>query len=429
MAQVTASNLVIPDDPSSSKLNYIPALIAMAMLYFMLGFITVLNDTLVPFFKMGFTLTYAQSSLVQFYFFLTYGLMSIPAGRIVEKIGYKNGAVLGFFLAAIGALLFFPAAILNQYYLFLGALFVIAIGIVLLQVAANPYIIALGPARTASSRFTLIQGVGSIGTTTAPIFGAYFILARFEESHASSDAIKYPYLFIALFILAIAFILYQLRLPVIKFAAQQATDVNTQEKKNIFSFRNFKLGVPAIFLYVGADVAMGTFLTNYIANRISISEIEANASFSIYYGCMLVGRFIGAWVLKFIQPSKVLTFCAIVAIIFIATSITTAGYLSVYTMLGVGLCSSIMFATIFSLSVHGLGAYNTRASGILSTAIVGGAVISYLQGTLIDNYSWEVAFALLILCYGYVLFYGLNGYKVNEASLNANEVELFNGKR
>ncbi len=413
MALISPGNVVVADDSASSQHNYTPALIAMAVLYFMMGFITVLNDTLVPFFKMGFTLTYAQSSLVQFYFFLTYGVMSIPAGRIVEKIGFKHGMVLGFFIAAIGALLFFPAAILNQYYLFLGALFIIAIGIVLLQVAANPYITVLGPARTASSRLTLIQGIGSIGTTTAPIFGAYFILAGFKESHASSDAVKFPYLFIAFFLLVIAFVVFRLNLPVIKPASVPGAAPDLPEKRSIFSFRNLKFGVLAIFFYVGAEVAIGTFLTNYISAKVNISESEANSYVSVYWGSMLVGRFLGSWILNFIQPSKVLTFCAVLALIFIGISINTTGYLSVYTMLGVGLCNSIMFAIIFSLSVHGLGSYTTKASGILSTAIAGGAIVSYLQGVLIDHYSWQIAFALPLVCYAYILFYGINGYRVN----------------
>src|SRR5690606_13346638 len=175
MANIPAQQIIIEESHDSSKPNYMPALISLAVWYFMMGFMTCLSDTLVPFFKQGFTLTYAQSSLVQFYFFLTYGIMSIPAGRIVERVGYKNGMVLGFGIAAFGAVLFFPAAIMHQYYVFLAALFIVAIGIVLLQVAANPYITALGPAKTASSRLTLIQGLGSVGTTVAPLFGAYFI--------------------------------------------------------------------------------------------------------------------------------------------------------------------------------------------------------------------------------------------------------------
>lgn len=410
MAVMSANKPAATGAPATPGQSYTPALVAMAVLYFMMGFITVLNDTLVPFFKMGFTLTYAQSSLVQFYFFLTYGVMSIPAGRIVEKIGFKHGMVLGFFIAAIGALLFFPAAMLHQYYVFLGALFIIAIGIVLLQVAANPYITVLGPARTASSRLTLIQGIGSIGTTTAPVFGAYFILAGFEKSNASSDAVKYPYLFIALTLLLIAGIVYRLKLPVIPTAPAAGSGMKDQTK-SIFSFRNLKFGAIAIFFYVGAEVAIGTFLTNYITARVGIPESEANTYVSVYWGSMLAGRFLGSWILKFVQPSKMLALCAMLALIFISVSISTTGYLSVYTMLGVGLCNSIMFAIIFSLSVQGLGAHTTKASGILSTAIVGGAVVSYLQGVLIDHYSWEIAFALPLVCYAYILFYGLNGYK------------------
>ncbi len=190
MAGISSSHdLVKPDHTINEKVNYVPALFSLGVLYFMMGFITCLNDTLVPFFKKGFDLNYTSSSLVQFYFFLTYGLMSVPAGKIVQRIGYQKGMMMGFAIAAIGACLFFPAAVYHQYALFLGALFVLAIGIVLLQVAANPYITVLGPAETASSRLTLVQGVGSIGTTVAPLFGAHFILARLEEAGSSSDAV------------------------------------------------------------------------------------------------------------------------------------------------------------------------------------------------------------------------------------------------
>src|SRR5256885_400919 len=204
MATISIYEPVVIDADSPDKRNYGPALISLAVLYFMMGLITCLNDTLVPFFKKGFQLSYTQSSLVQFYFFLTYGVMSVPAGKIVEKTGYKNGMVLGFVIAAFGALLFFPASLYHQYILFLGALFIVAIGIVLLQVAANPYVTILGPARTASSRLTLVQGVGSMGTTVAPLLGSYFILSRLKEAGASSEAVRGPYLIIAALLLLIA---------------------------------------------------------------------------------------------------------------------------------------------------------------------------------------------------------------------------------
>ena len=413
MANIQVQQIILEEPINTTKPNYTSALITLAVLYFMMGFITCLNDSLVPFFKKGFTLTYSQSSLVQFYFFLTYGIMSIPAGKIVDRLGYKNGMVLGFSVAAFGAFLFYPAAVIHEYYLFLAALFVVAIGMVLLQVAANPYITVLGPAKTASSRFTLIQGVGSIGTTVAPLFGAYFILSRLQDASASSDAVKYPYLWIAALLLLIALIVSRLRLPDIRIAEAEE-NVEIVPKKSIFAFRNLKLGVWALFCYVGAEVCIGTFLTNYIADTLKISEGQANNYVAFYWGSMLVGRLIGAVLLKSIKPSSVLTYCAAAAIVLIAISVSTSGNLAVWSMIAIGLCNSIMFAIIFSLSVEGLGKYTNQASGILSTAIAGGAIISYSQGLLIDHFTWFIAFMLPLVCYLYILFYGINGYRYNK---------------
>lgn len=411
MANITTGDIVLSEPLEQEKQNYTPALVSLAVLYFMMGFITCLNDTLVPFFKMGFTLTYSQSSLVQFYFFLTYGIMSIPAGKTVERVGYKKGMVLGFSIAAFGAFLFFPASILHQYFLFLAALFIVAIGIVLLQVAANPYITILGPARTASSRLTLIQGVGSIGTTIAPLFGAHFILSRFQESNASSEAVRYPYLGIAALLICIAIVVSRLRLPAVKAGSASEIASSFRENKSIFSYRNLNFGVWAIFFYVGAEVSIGTFLTNYIADTLQIAEEEANKFVAFYWGSMLIGRLLGAILLKSLKPPYVLTVCAAMAILLIGISVSSTTYIAVWTMIAVGLFNSIMFATIFSLSVNGLGKYTTQASGILSTAIAGGAIISFSQGLLIDSFNWTIAFMLPLVCYIYILFYGINGYK------------------
>ena len=408
MANIPVQNIKV-SGTTLRKQNYTPALITLGVLYFMMGFITCLNDTLVPFFKKGFTLSYSESSLVQFYFFLTYGIASIPAGKVVEKVGYKKGMVLGFAIAACGALLFFPASVLHQYTLFLAALFVVAIGIVLLQVAANPYITILGPAKTASSRLTLIQGVGSLGTTVAPLFGAYFILAPLQSA-ASSDAVKYPYLCIAGLLIVIALIVSRLSLPFIRSVDDDAEE-SVISAGGIFSFRNLNLGVIAIFAYVGAEVSVGTFLTNYIAELLKITESNANSFVAFYWGSMLVGRLIGSILLKSVKASVVLSICAAAAVLLIFISISSMGYLAVWSMIAVGLCNSIMFAIIFSLSVNGLGKYTTQASGLLSTAIAGGAIISFCQGLLIDNSTWTVAFMLPLACYIYILFYGLNGYK------------------
>ena len=414
----TQQAVVVEGSLDQEKQSYTPALISLAVLYFMMGLITCLNDTLVPFFKSGFTLSYAESSLVQFYFFLTYGVMSIPAGKIVEKTGYKNGMVLGFSVAAFGALLFYPASVFHQYALFLAALFIVAIGIVLLQVAANPYVTILGPARTASSRLTLVQGVGSIGTTVAPILGSYFILSRLSESHASSEAVRYPYLGIAGMLILIAFVVFRLKLPKLKLRANLTPSFDHEAAKSIFSYRNLNFGILAIFMYVGAEVSIGTFLTNYISDTSGIDIKDANNYVAFYWGFMVIGRLIGAFLLKVIKPSYVLSICAAMSILLIGVSITSVGEIAVWSMILIGLFNSVMFAIIFSLSVNGLGSYTTQASGILSTAIVGGAIISFSQGLLKDNFTWQIAFLLPMLCYFYILFYGINGYKSKYSMLS-----------
>jgi len=388
------------------------AIITVAILYFMMGFITCLNDTLVPFFKRGFALSYSQSSLVQVYFFLTYGLVSVPAGKMVERIGYKKGIVSGLFMAAFGALLFFPASVFHRYELFLAALFILAIGIVTLQVAVNPYITILGPAKTASSRLAMIQGIGSLGTTVAPVLGSYFILSRLSESTISSDAVRYPYLGITSVLFLIACIVIKLQLPNLKYETTSAVSP-ANSSRGIFSFRNLNFGIWAIFAYVGAEVSIGTFLTNYIANILKIDEAQANAYVAFYWGSMLVGRFIGSAILKSIKPSVFLIINAFLAIIMILVSLNSSGSFAVWSMIAVGFFNSVMFAIIFSLSVNGVGKYTTQASGLLSTAIVGGALIPLIQGIVKDNFDWTMAFAVPVLCYAYILFYGANGYKSN----------------
>jgi len=373
-----------------------------------MGAITCLNDTLVPYFKSGFALSYSQSSLVQFYFFLTYGIASIPAGKLVERIGYKNGMVTGFSVAAIGAMLFYPASVFHQYFLFLGALFIIAIGIVLLQVAANPYVTILGPAKTASSRLTLIQGVGSLGTTVAPVFGAYFILSQLGYKHVGSEAVKLPYLGIALFLIIIALSVSRLNLPQIASAPE---DEGSGNSAGIFTFRNLNLGILGIFFYVGAEVSIGTFLTNYVADTLSIAVHDANAYVAFYWGSMLIGRLVGSVILRVLKPAMILCICATAAVILVLISINSSGLVAVWSMIAVGLFNSVMFAIIFSLSVDGLGTHSAKASGLLSTAIVGGAVISYTMGLMRDSFDWKIAFVIPLICYAYIMFYGVNGYK------------------
>jgi MFS transporter, FHS family, L-fucose permease len=411
MAVITPNNIKSVSVSTTEMRSYTPALISLAVLYFMMGFITCLNDTLVPFFKSGFNLSYSESSLVQFYFFLTYGVISVPAGKLVDKIGYKNGMVAGFFMAALGALLFFPASVFHVYGIFLAALFILAMGIVLLQVSANPYITMLGPAATASSRLTLIQGVGSIGTTVAPIFGSAYILSFIKSAPSSSDAVRIPYLVIGACLILIALIVWRLRLPVIGSDHTTHTSDSGGSARSVFSYRNLNYGIVAIFMYVGAEVSIGTFLTNYIVDKTHADAAVANNYVAFYWGGMLVGRLAGAILLRRVKPSAMLAILASVSVILIMVSLFSSGYFSAWAMILTGVCNSVMFAIIFSLSVNGLGKFTNTASGWLSTAIVGGAVSPFLIGVLKDHFSWQTAFSVPVVCYLYLLFYGVNGYK------------------
>ncbi|WP_423737259.1 sugar MFS transporter [Chitinophaga caseinilytica] len=410
MANVLSPEMSVHQGATPSSRNYLPALLSLAVLYFMLGFITCLNDTLIPYFKEGFTLSYTESSLVQFYFFAVYGIFSIPAGRIVSRIGFRKGMVTGFLVAAAGALLFYPAALLHAYYLFLAALFIVAVGIVFMQVSANPYIVVLGRPETASSRMNMIQSVGSVGTIVAPLFGAAVILPGMAAG--GSSAVKYPYAGIALLLVVIGAVLWRMKLPEVR-----PVEEGQAEGGSALGFRNLKLGALAIFFYVGAEVAVGSFLTNYIADTLAITEQEANRYVSFYWGAMLIGRLLGVGLLRVVRPERMLVINGLAAIAGIVVSMTSGGPLAVWALISVGLCNSVMFAIIFSLSVNGVGKHITQASGILSTAISGGAVIVVLQGWLIDSASWTTAFIIPILCYAYIVFYGIEGCKPRRSGL------------
>ncbi|HRP45400.1 MAG TPA: sugar MFS transporter [Ginsengibacter sp.] len=401
------------EESVKSGTEYRGALVSLCVLYLTMGFITSLNDTLVPFFKNKFSLSYSESSLVQFYFFLTYGLVSIPAGKMIERVGYKKGMVTGFLIAAMGAFLFLPAAFLQLYSVFLAALFVLAIGIVLLQVAANPYITLLGSPKTASSRLTFIQGLGSVGTTVAPVFGAYFLLSSKQNTSLSLKSVSYTYLVITILLVLVSLYVQRANLPVsgAKDKESKTLSSDRQAVKGLFSFRNLYFGVLAIFFYVGAEVSIGSYLTNYISDTVLTSERNANMYVAFYWGFMLIGRFLGALLLKKMKPSVLLSINAFAAIVLLSLSINSVGYFSIWSLIAVGFANSVMFAVIFSLSVNGVGSYAARASGLLSMAIVGGSLITFVMGIIKDNFSWQIAFIVPLVCYIYILFFGLSGYK------------------
>lgn len=400
--------------------NFRFALVALTSLFFMWGFITSLNDILIPHLKNVFDLTFTQAMLVQFCFFGAYFVMSVPAGKLVHQLGYKMGAVVGLVVAGVGALLFIPAASMQVYGLFLAALFVLASGVTLLQVSANPYVTVLGSAKTASSRLNLTQAFNSLGTTVAPAFGALLILAAVPEaSDAVSEAVheaetvKVPYLIIAGALFVLAAIFTMLKLPRLSDDATTDTsaDVAKGTRDSAWQYPHLVLGAVAIFMYVGGEVAIGSFLVNFLGEShiAGLAEHEAAHYVAYYWGGAMVGRFIGSAVMTKVNPSKVLAFNATAAVLMILLATFSSGKLAMFAILLVGLCNSVMFPTIFSLGVRALGAHTSQGSGILCMAIVGGALVPLVQGVVADSIGLQISFIVPAICYLYIVFYGLKG--------------------
>ncbi|TCI94829.1 sugar MFS transporter [Tenacibaculum sp. M341] len=429
---------------STTKKSYKSAFIFLTSLFFLWGFITVLVDSLVPRLKDVFELSYAQAVLVQFAFFLAYFVFSLPAGKLLSKIGYQKGIILGLVTMAVGCLLFYPASSSRIFAVFLIGYFTLAGGITILQVAANPYIALLGDEEGASSRLNLSQAFNSLGTTIAPIIGALFLLSDTvktsdeiallneveKQNYYINEAatVQKPFLLIAGFIGLLALVFFFIKLPKVI----EKTPVGGYAK--LLENKLMLMGALGIFLYVGAEVAIGSFLVNYFMDMnlatvvaenetmMSIANTIAklfNQSFSgkdpksllgvfvvFYWGGAMIGRFIGAYLTKILSPGKVLAMFASLAVFMIVVSIATTGLVSMWAILAVGLFNSIMFPTIFTLSLEGLGDLKAQASGLLCMSIVGGAIIPFIFGSLIDFIGFKLAFILVILCYGYIGFYG-----------------------
>jgi FHS family L-fucose permease-like MFS transporter len=418
---------------------------AMAMvttLFFMWGFVTCLNDILIPHLKTIFDLNYAAVMFVQFAFFSGYFVFAFPAGKIVEWIGYKPTMVAGLLTMAIGALLFVPAASVPSFGFFLAALVIVAAGMTALQVSANPYVSVLGPARTASSRLNLTQAFNSLGTTVAPFFGSALILAAEPKSmdeirrmspailHAyrlqEASSVKLPYLLIAAVLTALAITIALFKLPVISTESDvtKLEDPNTQTAIKLWKQRQLMLGVLGIFLYVGAEVSIGSFLVNYFSQPyIGAMTVKQAASYvSFYWGGAMIGRFIGSAVLQKLPTGRVLGSVAVVACGLVVFSMLSFGSVAMWAMILVGLFNSVMFPSIFTLGIAGLGARTGEGSGLLVAAIVGGAILPVIQGALADNPAIGIhhAFILPVLCYIYIAFYGFKGSKpVSLTSLGA----------
>ena len=428
--------------------SYRSSFILLTILFFLWGFITVLVDSLIPRLRELFTLTYFQAGLVQFAFFGAYFLLSVPASYILSKIGYKKGIILGLLTMALGCLLFYPAASYRVFGIFMLAYFILAAGITVLQVAANPFVAVLGSEEGASSRLNLSQAFNSLGTAIAPAVGALFILsdriktkdeiaaltgaAKDNYLTTEASAVQTPFLGLALFIVFIAGIFLFAKLP------KMISDENIGSYSEAFKNKNLMLGVLGIFFYVGAEVAIGSYLVNYFLDMNLVTVIKENSLMksiaesilnsgitesdnkaivgvfvTFYWSGAMIGRFIGAYLTKIMKPGNVLGIFATIAMILILISISSTGLLSMWSILAVGLFNSIMFPTIFALAINGIGSLKPKASGLLCTAIVGGAIIPPFFGLLTDYVGFKIALIFIMVCYGYILWYGIKNSKKN----------------
>ncbi len=411
--------------------SYSGSLSLLTTLFFIWGFITCLNDILIPHLKAVFTLSYTQAMLVQFCFFTAYFVVSVPSGYLLKKISYKAGIVMGLSVASLGCLLFYPAASQHCYALFLVALFVLASGITLLQVAANPYVTLLGKPETASSRLTITQAFNSLGTTIAPYFGALIVLATAVKSAEEitqlnsveltayqalqATAVQIPYLGLAALLLLMAVVFAVIKLPdiqVLDIPLDKTTTI--VDKSSAWAYQHLVLGAVGIFMYVGAEVCIGSFLINFLTEPkiAGLSLVEAGKYASFYWGGAMVGRFLGAALMQKVAANKLLTFNALIAVLLVLTVVMGTGHIVMWAVLAVGLCNSIMFPSIFSLAINGLGQHARQGSGILCTAIVGGAILPLIQGAFADQVGIQSAFIIPALCYAYIAFYGYRGHKV-----------------
>ncbi len=437
--------------------NFKPALALLTTLFFMWGFITCLNDILIPHLKALFELNYTQIMLIQFTFFGAYAIMSIPAGWVVGKIGYRRGIVLGLIITGLGALMFYPASVLISYGVFLTGFFILASGITVLQVAANPYVAILGSPETASSRLNMTQALNSLGTTIAPVFGGLLILSDNTNAAENASTVQGPYIGIAITLFVIAVIFMFAKLPFIQ------TNTFKKGSGSAWGYKHLVLGALAIFLYVGGEVSIGSFLINFFAQPdiAGLAHSEGAKYVALYWGGAMIGRFFGAVALSDIKkqssriyiyigiyifaffiswyltkdlklaalflifvalnfvaflfgknkPSRTLTIMAGVVVTLVLITVLSSGKFAMWPIIAVGLFNSIMFPTIFTLAIDGLGKHTSQGSGILCFAIVGGAILPLLMGALADAFGIHHAFLLVLVSYLYIMYYGLQGHK------------------
>ena len=419
----TTTTSAVP--PARDGVRYGPALTLLATLFFMWGFITVINNTLLPHLRSVFELSYTQTTLIESVWFIAYFVASLPSAKLIERIGYQKSLVVGLGIMALGALGMILAARLPSYGVTLAALFVIASGITLLQVAANPYVAVVGKPETASSRLNLVQAFNSLGTTLAPLFGGYLILGRSASGTAAAGAaaitpaqrladaqsVQLPYLIVAAALVVLAIVIARFPLPAMGVATQRAAK---EERKHhsLWKHRNLVLGVPAIFIYLIAEIGVSNLFINFVSQpRIgNLTHEQASHYLFLLWGGMMVGRFFGSFAMRAIAPERALAIASIGAFVVMLIAASTTGHLAMWALISVGLFHSIMFPTIFTLGIRGLGPLTEEGSGLLIMAIAGGALV-VVQGWLADRFGLQTSFLLTAACELYVLFYALWGSK------------------
>lgn len=389
-------------------------LLLMLTLYFGIGFITAMNDVLIPHFKDLFHLTNFRALLVQFAFFGAYFLLAIPSGKVIGRIGYKAGIVCSLAVMSLGLFIFIPASFLLAYPLFLTALFIVGCGLALLQVAINPYLGALGDPARAASRLNLAGGFNSVAGTIAPRVGAAFIfVAAGATTTELAKSVRVPYFILGVLALLLSVLTIFVPLPTV--LAESAGRVDAA--KSAWSFRSLRFGAIAIFTYVGAEVAIGSLLINYLGQPSmgGLSHVEAARYVSLYWGGAMIARFIGFFALRHVRQSAALAFVAALAVCSVAFATFGHGTPALWALVSCGLFNSVMWPCIFPMAVAGLGTATSQGSGILVTMVVGGAVIPEIQALLADRFGYQPSFLVLLVCYGYILFFALNGHRPGKA--------------
>jgi FHS family L-fucose permease-like MFS transporter len=421
-------------DPQSTDIR---AMSIATVLFFMWGFLTCLNDILIPHLKGIFSLNYGQVMMVQFAFFSSYFIFALPSGKLVDWRGYKQTMVIGLLVMAAGALLFLPAAAMASFPLFLAALVILAAGITALQVSANPYVTNLGPVATSASRLNLAQAFNSLGTTVAPYVGGALILGAVKASPASIQAftapmlqayreqqassVRLPYLAIAATLLVLAIAIALIKLPTTDFTRDfRPGELQASTKDSIWHHPYLLMAAVGIFAYVGAEVSIGSFLINYLGlpHILSLSEKSASHYVSFYWGGAMVGRFIGSWVLRYVSTGKALAGAAFIACCLVVTTMLTGGNVAMASVIAIGFFNSIMFPSIFTLGIAGLGELTSKGSSLMVQAIVGGAILPTLEGRLADHVGVQHAFIVPAICYVYLAIFGIIASRRRDVDLD-----------